>query len=193
MTTILLVLSLIQALTLRGTVWEVDGKPAADATVTIVGSDGTLETTAGKDGTFKFTLPKPGNFEFRAKRGKASSKPSTIFVGQDMEGVGIVLRPFTEPLLGSVAVQGGQALPTPRPKIVIKYPSGTVANRCDISERGLFFCTHPAEFRVSVEGLPDGYFVKTMMLGDLDLIKTPVNVTDESLSQSLIITLALRN
>jgi hypothetical protein len=94
------------------------------------------------------------------------SQLSTIFVGQDMDGVGIILPPASNrrPLVGSLKVDGEAPLPTPRPKIVVHYASGYVANRCDITDNGLFLCPHPAEFTVTLEGLPESYFVKSIKL-----------------------------
>jgi hypothetical protein len=165
MTAILLLLSLIQGITLSGTVWQGAGKPAANAEVYAAGSAGTFQTTSDKDGHFTFRLPKPGTVELRARLGKSASQASTIFVGQDMDGVGILLPPATSfvPLIGSLKVEGAP-LPSPRPKIVVHYASGNVANQCDVTDAGLFSCPHPAEFTVSLEGLPDSYFVKSVNL-----------------------------
>ena len=194
MTTILLILSLIQAVTVRGIVWEGDDKPAADATVTIVGANGTLETTSGKDGTFKFSLPKPGNFELSARRGRLVGHPSTIFVGQDMDGIGIVLQPVVNHfVLGSVKVEDDLPLPTPLPKILIQYASGSPAGRFDVNPRGLFFFgASPVEFNVSLEGLSEPYFVKSMTFGDLDLTKNPMKLTSGAVTKSIVITLGKR-
>src|SRR5262249_32753528 len=162
----LLVFSLVQGITLSGTVWQGAGKPAANAEVQAVGSDGTFQTTSDNDGNFTFRLAKAGTFELKATLGKSKSQPSTIFVGQDMNGVGILLPPVPNrrPLVGSLKVYGEAPLPTPRPKIVVHYASGYVANRCDITDNGLFLCPHPAEFTVTLEGLPESYFVKSITL-----------------------------
>jgi hypothetical protein len=165
MTTAVLLFSLIQGITLSGTVWQGAGKPAANAEVQAVGPAGTFQTTSDKDGHFMFRLPKPGTIELRAKLGKSASQASTIFVGQDMDGVGILLPAAASfALIGSLKVDGAAPLPTPRPQIVVHYASGNVANRCDITDAGLFSCPHPAEFTVSLEGLPDSYFVKSINL-----------------------------
>jgi hypothetical protein len=207
MTTALLLLSLVQGITLSGTVWQAAGKPAANADVQAAGSEGTFHTTSDNDGKFTFRLAKAGTFALTARLGKATSQASTIFVGQDMDGVGILLPPPTapRPLVGSLRVDGEAPLPIPRPKIVVHYPSGYVANRCDITDIGLFFCPHPPEFTVTLEGLPESYFVKSVVLvgnspetylvqsiklDDGDLVKKPINVTG-NLSTSLIITLGL--
>jgi len=230
MNTVLLAL-LLQSIMLSGTVWQSAGKPAANAEVKAVGSEGTFETTSDKDGNFTFRLAEAGTFELRATLGKLRSQPSTIFVGQDMGGVGIFLPLPPRPLIGSVKVDGGGPLPTPRPKIVVHYASGNVANRCDITDMGLFSCLHPAEFTVALEGLPESYFVKSVelvanrcdvttdigrilcrqssgsslssedvaesnfvksiKLTDGDLVTTPINVSAD-LSTSTIITLGFR-
>jgi hypothetical protein len=231
MTTLTLILALVQSIILSGTVWQSPGKPAANAEVKAVGSEGTFQTTTDKDGNFTFRLAKPDTFELRASLGKLTSQASTIFVGQDMGSVGIFLPPPPRPLVGSLKVDGEGPLPTPRPKIVVHYASGNVANRCDISDRGLFSCPQPAEFTVSLEGLPepfyvksvelvanrcdattdigrllcrhpfpftvasddlpDSNFVKSIKLADGDLVKTPINVSAD-LSTSTIITLGFR-
>src|SRR6516162_6253629 len=121
MTTAVLLFSLIQGITLSGTVWQGAGKPAANAVVQAVGSDGTFQTTSDKDGNFRFRLAKAGTFEIKATLGQSTSQPSAIYVGQDMDGVGILLPPVPNrrPLVGSLKVDGEAPLPTPRPKIVV--------------------------------------------------------------------------
>jgi hypothetical protein len=192
MTTLLLLLSLLQGLTLRGTVSEGD-RPVPDAVVTLVGNSGTLQTTSDKDGAFTFTQIQPGDFQLSAKRGKSIGRQSTLHVMQDMEGIGIVLRPLVSPLvMGNIKVEGDQPLPTPSPKIVIKYNSGTIAGRYDSNERGLFFFSvSPTEFTVALEGLKEPYFVKSIMLGDIDLTKVPVKLPEMRSLQPMIVTLGI--
>src|SRR5689334_6202388 len=109
---LLLMVSMIQGVTLRGTVRQPDDKPIADANVTLVGPDGTLNTTSTQDGTFTFKLSRPGNVQLTASRAKFTGQPTTIYAGQDMDAIGIVLRPMVNPfVLGSIRVEGDQPLP----------------------------------------------------------------------------------
>jgi Carboxypeptidase regulatory-like domain len=194
MATFLLVFSLVQALTVRGTVWEPGDKPVANAIVTVAGPDGTMETTSGKDGSFQFKISKPGDVQLTASRGGFMGRPSTIHVEKDMDGIGIVLRPVVNSLvLGSVKVESGQPLPSPLPKVVIKYTSGSVAGRFDLSPTGLFFFSaSPVEFNVALEGLKEPYFVKSMMFGDQDLMKNPMKLNAGPVSYPVVILLGIR-
>ena len=193
MTTVLLLLSLVQGLTLRGTVSEGD-RTVPGAVVTLVGSNGTLQTNSDKDGAFIFTSVSPGDFQLSAKNGKSAGRQTTIHLTQDMEGIGIVLRPLVSPLvMGTIKVEGDAALPTPPPTIVIKYPSGTVANRFEINERGVFFfAVSPTEFTVGLEGLKEPYFVRSITFGNIDVTKTPINLTEIRTPQPITVTLGIR-
>jgi hypothetical protein len=192
-TIVLLLLSFMQGITLRGTVWEGGDKPAAGATVILIGQSGSLNTLSAADGTFRFTLKGPGYYELNAVRGSTSGHPSTMFVGQDMDGIGILLRAAVNPfVLGSVKVEGGEELPAPLPKIVIKYPSGTVFSRVDITARGLFFCAvTPSEFSIALENVNDPYFVKSIMNGKQDVTKAPVQLAEHN-ATNIEITLGIR-
>jgi hypothetical protein len=194
MISVLLTLSLIQGFTLRGTVWQGDDKPIRDAVVTIAGAEGTLETTSASDGTFKFTVSKPGYFQLSAKRGKFSGQPSTMFVDKDMDGVGIMLRPMVSLFAGRVHVEDQQELPKERLRLVIKYPSGSVIGRYDISQAGVFiFGASAPEFNVALEGLSEPYFVKSIMFGDLDLTRNPMKLIDiPGQIQPIVINLGIR-
>src|SRR5262245_2134553 len=120
MKTLLLVLTLIQGLSVRGTVTDGE-KPVADANVTLVGDKGTFQTTSDRDGAFTFAQIPIGDFQVSAKRGKLVGRQTMIQVKQDMDGIGIVLRPLVNPLvMGTIKVEGDQSLPSPRPQIVIK-------------------------------------------------------------------------
>ena len=114
-----------------------------------------------------------------------------MLVEKDIEDVGIVLRPMTNPLvMGSVKVEGDDVLPTPLPRIVIKYPSGTVAGRYEINQRGLFFFSASlVEFTVSLEDLKESYFVKSIMWGSQDITRNPLKRTDPAVMQPITITL----
>ena len=62
--------------TLAGTVLDMDGKPAAGATVTAQRSDGTtpLGTHTNAQGRFFFPLLRSGLYDVRASRGKTASE-----------------------------------------------------------------------------------------------------------------------
>ena len=190
---VLLLLSFIQGITLRGTVWESADKPAAGATVILMGQNGVFSTLSAADGSFRLTLKSPGYYDLSAVRGSASGHPSTMYVGQDLEGIGIVLRAAVNPfVLGSVKVEGGDALPSPLPKIVIKYPSGTIFSRVDITEHGLFFCAvTPSEFSIALENINEPYFVKSIMNGKRDVTNAPVQLAEHN-TTNLEITLGIR-
>ena len=178
---------------MRGTVWEGNDKPAAGATVILTGEDGVRSTRTANNGTFQFTLSRPGYYQLSAVRDALSGHPSTMYVGQDMDGIGIVLRAPVNPfVLGSIKVEGGDPLPAPLPKIVIKYPSGTIFSRVDITTRGLFFCAvTPTEFNIAVDGLVEPYFVKSIMKGKQDVTTSSVQLTEHD-ATNIEVTLGVR-
>jgi hypothetical protein len=181
------------AVTVRGTVWEGSDRPAAGAVVTATGEDGTVQTTATEDGTFTLGLPRKGSYALSARRGRSTGEPSNIFIGQDMDGIGILLRPSGILLTGSVRVEGDQPLPAHLPQVVIKYPSGTVAVRFEITTRGLFFIpAAPQEFRISLENLDEPYFVRSITKGDLDLMNNSFKQSGEAIVTPIVITLGIR-
>src|SRR5579884_847174 len=166
MAILVVLITLLQTVTLRGTVFESD-KAIADAVVTIQGDAVSLKTTSASDGTFQFHLPRTGSYTLTANHGRSISMPSTIFVNQDIDGVGVVLRPSANPVvLGRILVDGDQGLPSPLPKLVVKYTSGNIAARIDVSRDGsFFFVATPVEFNLSVDNLAKGYYVKSMFKG----------------------------
>jgi hypothetical protein len=194
MSILILMLLLAQAITLRGTVWEGADTPAADALVTIAGDSKTLQTRSAQDGTFTFKLSKPGNYQLNAQRGNLIGHASTLFVGKDMDGVGIVLRAEVNPIvLGSVRMEGDQPLPSPLPKIVIRYPSGNIAGRFNVDARGLFFfAVTPVEFNIALEDLDESYAVKSISSGDTDLTKNTMKLMPGAAIRPLVIILKPR-
>ncbi len=183
---------------LRGRVTdEATGAPLADAGVVIVAVNGRgirasgYSRRAGADGAFEFTGVPPASYVLEAGPGvtppgaiRRIGSAEAVVAGADVSdisirvGNGITIR-------GTVQLDGGGGLPPSfftiaRSVLLEEGPlRAALRLRGRVGNDGTFTleAVRPLRFQVSFTELPQDLYVKSMRFGDVDLLRTPLDLT----------------
>src|SRR5215471_21345499 len=129
----------------------------------------------GAGGTFEFVNIRPGTYQLVVGP-RITVAPVTVIVSdKDLSAVRVVV-PLSKDVTGNVTVDG--AGPHPRFQVVFNRVDVTGTNPVSIIGTATFNVALPlGEYRVTTNGLPAGYNVKSIMLGNVDALNQPITVT----------------
>jgi hypothetical protein len=149
-----------------------------------------------RNGTFDFERVLPGVYILEAtqvRNGPGGMARQVVTVGNaDVDDVVLSLTPGAE-ITGTVSTEGPapaqpQQQPQPgtpaginaRPAVVLNADNG--GNRGQINDDGTFAIHNimPASYRVLVQPVPPGTYIKSIRFGSQDLLKTPLDLTSGS-------------
>ena len=180
----LLLASLLQApnggVTVRGRVTPSDS-PALSGTgrVTLVGTGvgtaiPTRETAVGADGSFEFQKVGPGTYRLRATPGVLSQTATIVVTDKNILDVELV-DPKTVEVSGNVVVENGGL--RPGFSLSLSPYRGGVNGLAPVLPTGAFatYLTE-GEYRISWNGLPEGYTVRSIVAGSVDLLSKSLTV-----------------
>jgi len=140
--------------------------------VTLVGAvrmAAALESVLKADGSFEIQRVRPGTYTLRVPPWTA-----TVIVGdEDVPGVDIEV-PYN--VAGTVTVENNGPLPNLSLSLVSAKPRAE-PQKLALSAAGAFSSQlTPGEYRLGVSGVPDGYAIKTISSGPVDLVANPLTV-----------------
>ena len=181
---------------ISGTVTATDGAPFAGASISLVtevmgpegGSTGFAgNTRAAADGRFTLRDVSPGQYTLRATgavgdRGTESASAPVIVAGTDVD---VTLAADGGGLLaGRVITDTGDALPSPAPRVTTQSPifdqrtTPLPAGEDGLVREGGRFArrTISGPALVRIGGLPSGWALKRVTLGDRDVTDAPVDI-----------------
>jgi hypothetical protein len=181
----LLLATLLQApvsggVTVRGRVTPADS-PALSGTgrVTLVGTTvGTtipsVDTAVGADGSFEFQKVAPGTYRLRASPGVLSQTANIVVMDKNILDVELV-DPKPVEVKGTVVVENGGLRPSL--SVSLSPYSGGSNGSAIVSPTGAFgtYLTE-GEYRISWNGLPEGYTVRSIVSGSVDLLSKSLTV-----------------
>jgi hypothetical protein len=129
----------------------------------------------GAGGTFEFANVRPGSYQIVVGP-RITMAPVTVTVtDKDLTDVRVVV-PLSKDVTGNVTVDG--AGPHPRFQIIFNRADVTGTNPISLIGTATFNVALPlGQYRVTTNGLPAGYNVKSIMLGDVDALNQPIIVT----------------
>src|SRR5579863_244548 len=150
-----------------------------------------------RDGSFDFERVSPGVYILEAMQsrpGEGGVGRQVITVGNaDVDDLVLSLAPGAE-ITGTISTEGPVPPPQPqqpqqpgtppgfnaRPSVVITMDNG--ASRAQTNDDGTFAIHNiiPGVYRVQVQPLPPGTYIKSIRFGSLDLLKTPLDLTSGS-------------
>jgi len=137
----------------------------------------TLTTFTTTDGTFEFSTVSPGVYSLTIPPAISPIQPNIIVIGKDVEGLEIPLPP------GNIIIGQLMGIPPTAPafpeKLAVEFESGGERKRVDLMFNYGFIYALPAGiYKVSIQGLPAGFSVKSMSAGSTDLLTFPLQVEE---------------
>jgi hypothetical protein len=129
----------------------------------------------GAGGTFEFANVRPGRYQIVVGP-RVTMAPVTVNVtDKDLTDVRVVV-PLSRDVTGNVSVDG--AGPHPRFQVIFNRVDVTGTNPVTLIGTATFNVALPlGQYRVTTNGLPTGYNVKSIMLGNVDALNQPITVT----------------
>jgi hypothetical protein len=148
-------------------------------------------------GNFELTGVAPGQYYIRANMnadGKNYSAKVSLDVGaSNIDNIGITLDPGLA-LKGQVRIEGGttQSLTDARVRLLPRETSGIIFNssmgRLNEDDTFVLENVSPDAYRLSVTGLPDGFYVKRIQIGT---VESPGDAVDVSTGVAAPVTVIL--
>jgi hypothetical protein len=192
----------VRSPSVAGVVLLPGGELASRGRVTLHGDEGVYRSSGGvvgDDGTFEFPAVRPGRYMMKIATRYAgfedqdcASLPITVG-DEDIEGLVLASAPIAR-IRGRVT---GQSLPNMRIASEVRaYPDGVIStqfspNAGDVQGDGTFTTSGACgPTRLLVEGLPEGWYVESMRLGDRDITDQAVDFGIEATGQEVEIVLA---
>lgn len=129
----------------------------------------------GGGGKFEFANVRPGTYQIVVGPRITMSPVTVIVSDKDLTDVQVVV-PRSSDVTGNVTVDGGG--PHPRFQIAFNRVDVTGTNPISTIGAATFTVALPlGQYRVTATGLPSGYSVKSIMLGNIDALNQPITVT----------------
>jgi len=152
-----------------------DPASAAQANQIRIQGPTTSIVAIGAGGTFEFANVRPGSYQIVVGP-RVTMAPVTVIVSdKDLTDVRVVV-PLSKDVTGNVTVDG--AGPHPRFQIAFNRVDVAGTNPVSIVGTATFNVALPmGQYKVTTNGLPAGYSVKSIMLGTVDALDQPITVT----------------
>jgi hypothetical protein len=141
-------------------------------------------------GAFEFTKVSPGSYEIVIGPMITMEPLKVVVTDKDVTGLRVVV-PDLVSVRGTVIVEGGG--PYPRFQLVFTRIDGAEPRPApvNIPTTTLFAATlSPGQYRVTANGLPNGYALKSMTMGTTDVLTQPMSLPSGD-SQSMTFTLGV--
>jgi hypothetical protein len=133
------------------------------------------EFPLGPDGSFLFRNVLPGTYNLVVGGVGLFVPFSVVVADKDLTGIEIDTASIVT-LRGTVAVEGGK----PQPQFSLSFTSASSARSFNaiLAPIGMLLVSLPeGDYRVNLSGLPQGYKVKSVRAGSLDLLANPLKVS----------------
>jgi hypothetical protein len=156
--------------------------------VALDGEFGNFVVNVNPDGSYEFPKVLPGGY--RLQINPPLQIPSTTLTVSDKDVTGFDVRLSVQmELSGRVNIEGGA--PLPPLGLIISRVNGAVlsgARKIEILPPGAFnTMVTEGEYRITIDGLPQGYVLKSMSSGSLDLLQSSLKVTTSAPSDIVVI------
>lgn len=141
-------------------------------------------------GAFEFTKVSPGSYEIVIGPMVTMEPVKVVVTDKDVTGLRVVV-PDSVSVRGTVIVEGGG--PCPRFQLVFTRIDGAESRPAPVNvpTATLFAATlSSGQYRVTANGLPNGYALKSMILGTTDVLSQPMSLASGD-AQSMTVTLGV--
>jgi hypothetical protein len=156
--------------------------------VALDGEFGSLVANVNPEGSYEFSRILPGAYRFSINPPLEIS-PTTLTVGdKDVKGFEVRLSVQME-LSGRVSIEGGAPLP-PLGLIILRANGAVLysSKKIEIRPPGTFnTMVTEGEYRITIDGLPPGYVLKSITSGSVDLTQSSLKVTASTPSEIVVI------
>jgi len=161
--------------------------------VALDGEFGNLVVNVNPDGAYEFPRVLPGGY--RLQINPPLQIPSTTLTVGDKDITEFDVRLSLQmELSGRVNIEGGT--PLPPLGLIISSVNGAVlygARKIEVRPPGAFNAmVTEGEYRITLDGLPPGYVLKSMTSGSVDLMQSSLKVTASS-SSEIVVTISGRS
>ncbi len=137
------------------------------------------------DGTFEFSKLRPGTYSISVSTPNFPPQ-QIVLADKDISGMDFVI-PWTVDVTGNVSVEGGGI----RPNLTLTFAGGP-RGISSTTARDSFRTTLPeGAYAIAVNGLPSGFFVKSIKSGSIDLQTEPLKLSRTSPPPAIAITLGV--
>jgi len=156
--------------------------------IALDGEFGNFAVNANPDGSYEVPKVLPGGY--RLQINPPLQIPSTTLTVGDKDVTEFEVRLSLQmQLSGRVNIEGAAPLPA-LGLMISRVNSGilSVARKIEIIPSGAFTTmVTEGEYRIAIDGLPQGYVLKSMSSGSVDLMQSPLKVTDSTPSEIVVI------
>ena len=155
--------------------------------VALDGEFGNLAVNANPDGSYEFSRILPGGYRFSIS--PPLQIPSTVLTVGDKDVTGFDIQlPLQVELSGRVRIEGEAILPPL--SLLISHVNGAVSygsRKIEVRPPGAFSTlVTEGEYRITIDGLPQGYILKSMTSGSVDLMQTPLKIMASTPSEIVV-------
>jgi len=142
-----------------------------------------LQAPLSRDGTFEFASVFPGNYSVAVSNVTGTNIPPIVVATRDLTGLEISV-PRQKEVIGRIVLEGSGPMPRLAvPMNIVGFSTGggtgpTLFMNINPQPDGTFRVTlQEGERRIGqITGLPQGYSVKAMTYGNVDVLSTPMKV-----------------
>lgn len=163
------------------------GSPSLMASVNLTGGVfASFRTVADENGAYEFTGVPAGEYVLWA-RGSTDGQPGSfatrrIVIDSDTDGADLTFRPGVH-VAGRLILEDGRIFTNPRglPGITANIVERTFGTGTNVLMDGTFRLGGPTgliegEYRISVDQIPEDYYVKSIAVGSADLLKDTLKI-----------------
>ncbi len=187
----------------RGQVFDpITGSPSRMASVNLTGGGvfASFRTVADENGAYEFTGVPAGEYVLWA-RGSTGSQPGSfttrrIVIDSDTDGADLTFRPGVH-VAGRLILEDGRVFTNPRglPGITANIVEGPFGTGTNVLMDGTFRLGGPTglidgDYRITVDQIPEDYYVKSIVFGPTDLLKDTLKINGPP-SDEIAITLGV--
>jgi hypothetical protein len=172
-------------LNLKGRLKRDSNEGVSGLNIFLSGSDQYPNTRSLPDGSFEFLKLKPGSYTISVSTPNFPPR-QVVLTDKDISNLDFVI-PWTVDVTGNVSVEGGGM----RPNLTLTFAGGA-RGISSTNARDNFRITLPeGAYAVAANGLPSGFFIKSIKSGSTDLLSEPLKLSRTSAPAPIAVTLGV--
>jgi len=172
-------------LTLSGRLKRDSNEGVGGLNIYLGGNDQYPNVVSKPDGSFEFAKLKPGSYSISVSTPNFQPQ-QIVLVDKDIAGMEFVI-PWNVDVTGTVTVEGGGM----RPSLNLTFAGGPRGISTTNGRDTFRITLQEGAYAVAANGVPSGFFVKSIKSGSIDLQKEPIRLSRTSPPPSITVTLGV--